>query len=97
MYFGPETFTVRLESGDGMEPEFRAGDFVFVDPDEPMEHGCCVAVRRGRDEATTVRWLVIEDGRRVLRAPDPEVPDCVLDASNETTIQGVVVLLGNAI
>ena len=63
--FGPDTFTVRLESGDGMEPEFRAGDFVFVDPDERAEHGCCVAVRFGRDEATTVRWLVIEDGRRV--------------------------------
>ena len=96
MYGGPDTFTVRLESGNGMEPEFRAGDFVYVDPDEPAEHGCCVAVRCGQG-ATTVRWLVIEDGRRVLWAPDPDVPDCVLDAGDETAIQGVVVLMGNAV
>ena len=28
---------VRLPDGCGMEPEFRAGDFVYVDPDEPAE------------------------------------------------------------
>ena len=35
--------------------------------------------------------MLVEDGIRVLRALDPDVPEVVLDASNETMLQGVVV------
>lgn len=94
--FGPEIFVARL-ADRAMEPVFLAGDFVTVDLDEPAEPGRFVAVREGDTDATTVRRMVLEDGRRVLRAEDPDVPDVVLDASNETMIQGVVVFSGRAV
>ena len=96
MHYGPETFNVRLESADGMEPEFRAGDYVYVDPDLSAEHGHTVAVLRPGGEMT-VRRFVIEDGRRVLRALDADAQDCVLDELNETILQGVVVFRGRRV
>ena len=96
MHYGPETFIVRLESADGMEPAFRAGDFAYVDPDLSAEHGHTAAVWRPGG-AMAVRRFVVEDGARVLRALDPDVPDIVLDASNETMLQGVVVFRGQAV
>ena len=44
---------VRLSDGCGMEPEFRAGDFVYVDPDEPAEPCRFVAVRPCPEDAVT--------------------------------------------
>lgn len=38
-----------------------------------------------------LQQLPVEDGIRVLWALDPDVPWIVLDASNETILQGVVV------
>ena len=44
----------------------------------------------------TVRRLVEEDGRRILRAADPAWPDVVVTADNETLIRGTVVVVGGA-
>ena len=96
MHYGPETFIVRLALADGMEPAFRAGDFAYVDPDLSAEHGHTAAVRRPGG-AMAVRRFLVEDGRRVLRALDPDVPDVVLDTENETMLQGVVVFVGRKI
>lgn len=79
-----------------MAPELRAGDFIYVDPDLSAEDGHWVAVKRP-GEAMTVRRFLIEDGTRVLRALDSEVPEVVLDTSNETMLQGVVVFWGRAV
>ena len=62
---------VRLSDGCGMEPEFGAGDFVYVDPDEPATAGRFVAVQPRPEDAVTVRRLATEDGRRVLRTLGP--------------------------
>ena len=51
--YGPETFLVRLSDGCGMEPEFGAGDVVYVDPDEPAEQCRFVAVRPCPEDAVT--------------------------------------------
>ncbi|MDD9997811.1 MAG: hypothetical protein OXQ89_08720 [Rhodospirillaceae bacterium] len=41
--------------------------------------------------------LPVEDGIRVLWALDPDVPEVVLDASNETMLQGVVAYWGRGV
>ena len=95
--FGRETFIVRIAE-DAMAPRVRAGDYVWVDPDEPMADGCLVAVRDpGRGGETVVRRLVVRDGRRFLRALDARVPERSVDAGNETDIRGVVVFVGNTV
>ena len=75
-----------------MEPVLRGGDFVYIDPDVPMASGDLVGVLR--DGATVVRRYREAGGRRLLATLNPEVVDCVLDAGNETSIQGVVVFKG---
>lgn len=94
MHFGPETFVVRVVDC-AMEPAFRRGDFVYVDPDVPMKPGHFVAVRKSG--AMTVRLLDEEHGRRALRKLSPDEVDCVLDSTNETMICGVVVCRGRKV
>ena len=95
--FGPETFIVRI-ADDAMAPRVRAGDYVWIDPDEPAADGRLVAVRDpGRGGETVVRRLVERDGRRTLRALDGRCPERTVDADNETDIRGVVVFVGNTV
>ena len=95
--FGPETFIVRI-ADDAMAPRVRAGDYVWIDPDEPAADGRLVAVRDpGRGGETVVRLLVARDGRRTLHALDGRCPERTVDAGNETDIRGVVVFVGNTV
>jgi len=89
--FGPDTFVVRF-CDEGMQPAFQRGDFLYVDPDVPAEDGRYVAIKR--ETGTTVRLYREDDGRRELRTLNPDRVDCVVDASNETMISGVVVFAG---
>ena len=73
--FGRETFIVRI-ADDAMAPRVRAGDNVWIDPDEPAADGRLVAVcGPGRGGETVVRLLVERDGRRTLRALDERCPE----------------------
>ena len=95
--FGSETFIVRIAE-DAMAPRVRAGDYVWVDPDEPAADGRLVAVRDPeRGGETVVRLLVERDGRRILRALDDCCPERIIDSGNETEIRGVVVFVGNTV
>ena len=95
--FGRETFIVRI-ADDAMAPCVRAGDYVWIDPDEPAADGRLVAVcDPGRGGETVVRRLVERDGRRTLHALDARCPERTVDASNETDIRGVVVFVGNTV
>ena len=95
--FGSETFIVRIAE-DAMAPRVRAGDYVWIDPDEPVADGCLVAVRdTGCGGETVVRLLIERDGRRILRALDERFPERTVDAGNETDIRGVVVFVGNRV
>ena len=95
MDLGSETLFMRV-SGGSMAPRFVDGEFVHVDPAEPARDGRFVVVRNPGTRELTVRRLVVEDGRRVLRALAPGWPEWVLDAGNETMIRGVVVFKGAA-
>jgi len=95
--FGSETVIMRI-SEDAMAPRVRAGDYVWIDPDEPAADGSLVAVRDpARGGETVVRLLVERDGRRILRALDEHCPERTVDADNETNIRGVVVFVGNTV
>ncbi len=83
---------------DALAPFPEAGDFVYVDPDEPAVDGRLVAVwEDGPGSATLVRRLAVEDGRRVLRATNPGWPEVAIDRDNETMIRGTVVFAGQKV
>ena len=51
----------------------------------------------GYGESAVVRLLVVEDGRRVLRALGGDRPGIVVDADNVTDIRGVAVFRGRKV
>lgn len=95
--FGRETFIERV-ADDALSPLAAAGDYVWIDPDEPAREGRLVAVWEvGPGSATLVRRMAVEDGRRVLRALNPGWPERPIDQDNETMIRGVVVFVGRGV
>jgi len=81
-----------------MEPRFRDGDLVWIDPDEPAVDGCFVGVwDRAEDGTTAIRRYRQRNGRRTLHTLNPCRLDCVIDAENETIIRGVVVFVGSGV
>ncbi|MDE0421025.1 MAG: S24 family peptidase [Gammaproteobacteria bacterium] len=97
MYGGPETFVERV-ADDAMAPLLRAGEYVFIDPDEAAADGRLVAVRgHGPDSGALVRRLFVENGRRILRAECAGWPAIELTRDNEAMILGAAVLRGEAI
>ena len=90
-----ETLIVRMADAS-MAPRFLAGDYLYVDPAEPVRPGRFVPVRDDRGEIT-VRLLVAENGGWVLRALAPGWPERALDAASAAAIRGVVVFAGRPV
>ncbi|MYE81674.1 MAG: peptidase S24 [Gammaproteobacteria bacterium] len=90
---GPGTFVLKV-AGESMAPAFPEGDYIFVDPDVPAEHGSYVVVRRADDGAATFKQLVVENGRRYLKAANPAWPEPIVEAEADTAVCGVVVFQG---
>lgn len=63
---GPRAFALKV-AGDSMEPEFREGEYVVVDPDIEAASGDFVVAALGRDEATLKRYQ--RDGGRDWLVP----------------------------
>lgn len=81
-----EPFALRV-IGDSMAPEFLDGHIVIVDPAMPAESGAYVIVDYAGE--TTFRQLVIEEGRRYLRALNDRYP--AVEIVGESRLRGVVV------
>ncbi len=91
---GPDTFVLRV-AGESMAPRFPDGEYIFVDPDVPAENGSFVVVRRANDGAATFKQLVVEDGRRYLKAANPNWPEPIVEIEAGAAVCGVVVFRGH--
>ena len=81
------TFIVRVE-GDSMSGEIHSGDRLIVDRSlEPRHRDVVVACVGGE---MTVKRLLIEDGRRLLAADNPDYPAVELNGDEELIVWGVV-------
>jgi DNA polymerase V len=81
------TYIVRVE-GDSMAGEIHSGDRLIVDRSlEPRNRDVVVACIDGE---MTVKRLLVEDGRRLLAADNPEYPPVEIDGDRELIIWGVV-------
>lgn len=81
------TFIVRVE-GDSMSGEIHSGDRLIVDRSlEPKHRDVVVACVGGE---MTVKRLLIEDGRRLLAADNPDYPTVELNGDEELIVWGVV-------
>ena len=89
---GPGTFVLRVR-GESMAPRFEDGDLIYVDPGVEARSGAYVVMRDGSGEAT-FKQLVEEDGRRFLRAANPDWPHRIVEARPDAAVCGVVVFRG---
>lgn len=94
---GPDTFALHV-AGESMAPRFQDGDLIFVDPAAEARNGSYVVVRRGDGSAAaTFKQLIEEDGRRYLKAANPDWPGRIVEADPDAAICGVVVFRGTTL
>ncbi len=74
--------------GDSMEPEFKSGAIIIVDPAGVVEHGSFVIALQG--DEYIFRQLVVKDGQMSLKALNASYPPLPLPGGVDD-IKGVVV------
>jgi SOS-response transcriptional repressor LexA len=91
-----DTYVLRVR-GISMEPRFRDGDLIFVDPHvEPISGRYVVVILEDAKEAT-FKQLIIEAGRQYLKALNPEWPNRIIEVDEHARICGVVVFKGEMV
>lgn len=92
---GPRTYCLRVR-GDSMynpggRPSYADGDIIFVDPDRRANPGDRVIVRLDDHAEATFKQLLVEDGRKLLKALNPEWAPRYIEINGNATIAGVVI------
>jgi len=80
--------------GASMEPKFGNGDLIFVDPQVEEESGKYVVVKLEDANEATFKQLIIEGGRKYLKALNPDWPERIIELEEQARICGVVVFKG---
>ena len=80
--------------GASMEPKFGNGDLIFVDPEKTAANGKYVVVRFAGSDEAEFKQLIVEGGRRYLKALNPDWPNRIIELNSNATICGVVVFKG---
>ncbi|MGE5241262.1 MAG: S24 family peptidase [Bacteroidota bacterium] len=81
-----EPYALRV-IGDSMAPEFLDGHIIIVDPAMPPQHGAYVVIDYQGE--TTFRQLVVEDGRKFIKALNDAYP--AVELVGQYSVRGVVV------
>lgn len=84
---GPKAFILRVE-GMSMEPKFKEGDKIVIDPSLEALPGHYVAAKRSSDQAATLKQLRQEGKEKYLYALNPDWPERIIRMSEEWTICG---------
>ena len=75
-----------------MAPDFKDGEYIYVDPEVESEHGDHIVVFRPGAPEAEFRALIAEGGQRFLAPLNPDWPGPRLEPiGEETKICGVVV------
>lgn len=92
---GPSTFCLRVDgqsmSNPGNKPSYEEGDIIFVDPDRAAQPGDRVVARLESQTKATFKQYLEEDGRKFLKALNPEWKPRFIEINGEATICGVVI------
>jgi len=92
---GPHTFCLVVEGesmrNPGTKPSYDPGDIIFVDPDVPPRPGDRVVVRLESQTAATFKQYLEEDGRKLLKALNPDWKPRYIEINGDATVCGVVV------
>lgn len=90
-----KTFVLKVQ-GVSMEPTFRDGDLIFVDPEVEWRHGAYVVARLNDQNEATFKQLVIEGSHKFLKPLNPNWPEQLIPINGNCEIVGVVIFSGRA-
>lgn len=77
-----EPFALQVH-GDSMEPEFKHGCVIIIDPAGVIENECFVVAEN--QDGLIFRQLFIEDGRYILRPLNPVYDEEEIEGINKIT------------
>lgn len=80
--------------GASMEPEYRDGELIYVDPSREPKHNDDVVVRLNNSNDATFKRLQIDGDRKYLIALNKQYPDPIIPLDEEAVICGVVFFAG---
>ncbi len=83
---GREPFALRV-IGDSMEPEFKEGCIIIIDPEALVSDGCYVVAKTGEEYA--FRQLVFGEGVYFLRTLNSDEED--IEIASFDSIEGVII------
>lgn len=86
---GLHAFVLRVE-GFSMEPDFKPGDKVVIDPDMQWNPGDFVLAKRVSDQGVTLKQVRMEGGEHYLYATNPAWPERIIKLDEEWLICGRV-------
>tara|TARA_R110001592_G_scaffold111372_6_gene308489 strand:+ start:11382 stop:12008 length:627 start_codon:yes stop_codon:yes gene_type:complete len=78
-------------SGESMDPDYRDGEIIQVDPEVAASSGSDVVVRTPDGKTTFKRLQIDGNGEMYLLVVNPDWPDRILRAPEGTVICGVVI------
>lgn len=87
-------FYLRVRGESMFDPadhrSFRDGELVLIDPNADAENGSFVVVRLDDESEATFKQLIVEGGRKYLKALNPNWPNRIFEVNGNATICGVV-------
>ncbi|WP_313104956.1 LexA family protein [Stutzerimonas nitrititolerans] len=86
---GAHAFILRVE-GISMDPDFRPGDLVVIDPDAQWNTGDFVVAKRSSDQAVTLKQIKREGEHYYLFATNPAWPQRIIEMNEEWHVCGRV-------
>jgi SOS-response transcriptional repressor LexA len=92
----PESYVLRVR-GPGMEPKFRSGELIFVDPKAEISDGRYVIAMIEGSEDPIFKQIVYEGSRRFLRSVNASYPEPIIELGTTVKILGVVVFRGEPV
>jgi len=90
---GENAFALTV-NGPSMEPEYKDGDIIYVDPDRQPINGSHVVVRLAQSNEATFKKLVMDGGKVYLQALNPDWPERIIQINGDAEIVGVVFFSG---
>jgi len=88
-----KTFIVKVD-GESMLPRFKVGDLLYVDPEAQYINGSFVLARLEDDNQATFKQLIIDGGKKYLKALNPDWPNKFVEINGNCTIVGKVIFTG---
>lgn len=88
-----QTYILRVQ-GTSMEPEYRDGDLIFVDPHVQPIHNSDIIVRLETANTATFKRLQIVGSEQFISPINPEWPEPIIRITESAQICGVVIFSG---